>query len=51
MHEKVKEKVERGRRKKGGEEKSNGCNLSFYVDFSGDSFSKKKFKGRTLFWL
>ena len=51
MREKVKEKLERGRRKKGGEEKSNGRNLSFYVDFSGDSFSKKKFKGRTLFWL
>ena len=37
MREKVKEKIERARRKKGGEEKSNGCNLSFYVDFSGDS--------------
>ena len=32
--------------------KNNGCPLSFYVDFFGDSSWKKKlFEGRALFWL
>ena len=42
-----KEEKEGARRKKGEEEKSNGCTLGFYNGYFGDSFwPKKKTVGR-----